>query len=56
VDKKLGHAFIEQQGIFNGQQVNRLVQKLNSKNPGDAAVTVWILLNFQSTWQHIFNA
>ena len=56
VEQCLGEKFIKEQGIFNAGGIKELVQKLNSGNPGDAASTVWTLLNFQQSWQTYLHA
>lgn len=50
-DDLLGEQLIIEQGIFNLQEVKRLIQQLNSKNPGDAPARIWGLLVFQNWWK-----
>jgi len=47
-DKWLSKAFVNAQGIFNYNEVDRLKTKLFSNNPGDSAVRVWALIVFQN--------
>lgn len=46
-DDLLAPKFIEEQQIFNIEQINLLRKKLQSSNPGDSAATLWALLAFQ---------
>lgn len=46
--KWLSKIFVEQQNIFNYEEVQRLKTKLFSKNPGDSAARVWALIVFQN--------
>ena len=46
-EELLSEKFIEQQGIFETVQIQKLKQKLFSSDPGDAHATVWGLLVFQ---------
>jgi asparagine synthase (glutamine-hydrolysing) len=54
-DDLLKDQFIDEQQIFNVQQVQQLKRKLFSNNPGDAHATVWALIVFQSWWKNYFN-
>jgi asparagine synthase (glutamine-hydrolysing) len=56
VENVLSKGFIKEQGIFNAEAVTALINKMNSSNPGDAASTVWTMLNFQQSWLNYFNA
>ncbi|MEE4176841.1 MAG: asparagine synthase (glutamine-hydrolyzing) [Bacteroides sp.] len=50
-DDLLAEPLIIEQGIFNLQEVQRLIQQLNSRNPGDAPARLWGLLVFQYWWK-----
>jgi asparagine synthase (glutamine-hydrolysing) len=45
---------IREQGLFNADQVKKLLQKLDSPDPGDSAARVWALLVFQYWWNKHF--
>ncbi|MBC8109636.1 MAG: asparagine synthase (glutamine-hydrolyzing) [Verrucomicrobia bacterium] len=47
----LKDSFVEEQGIFNLQAVQRLKQQVFSGNPADSVATVWALLVFQYWWK-----
>jgi len=53
-DDLLNDAFIDEQGIFNGEAIVNLKAKLLSKNPGDSAATVWAIIVFQYWWKKHF--
>jgi asparagine synthase (glutamine-hydrolysing) len=46
--KWLSKDFVNEQGIFNYLEVERLKKKLFSNNPGDTAARVWALIVFQN--------
>lgn len=50
-DELLNDEFIEAQGIFNQDAVSKLKTRLFSKNPNDAAASVWIMIVFQYWWK-----
>ncbi|HRF17573.1 MAG TPA: asparagine synthase C-terminal domain-containing protein, partial [Chitinophagaceae bacterium] len=50
-DDLLNDRFVEEQGLFNAEEVRRLKQRLFSSNPGDAHATVWALMVFQHWWK-----
>jgi asparagine synthase (glutamine-hydrolysing) len=50
-DDLLNDRFVEEQGLFNLEEVRRLKQRLFSSNPGDAHATVWALMVFQHWWK-----
>jgi asparagine synthase (glutamine-hydrolysing) len=50
-DDLLNDRFVEEQGLFNVDEVRGLKQRLFSSNPGDAHATVWALLVFQHWWK-----
>lgn len=43
--------FIREQNIFNSDLVQEMLQKLNSKSPGDAVANIWALIVFQHWWK-----
>ena len=53
-DDLLTRDFVEQQNIFNYQQIDLLKKKLFSDNPGDTHATVWSLLVFQYWFKKYF--
>jgi asparagine synthase (glutamine-hydrolysing) len=46
-NKYLNDAIIQEQGIFNAEAVKALKKRLFSKNPADAAASVWAIIVFQ---------
>lgn len=50
-DDLLNDRFVEEQGLFNAEEVRKLKQRLFSSNPGDAHATVWALMVFQHWWR-----
>ena len=48
-------SFIEEQGIFNVTEVEKLKRKLHSINPGDAHAKIWALVVFQWWWKKYFS-
>lgn len=46
-EELLERNFIEEQGIFDAEQIDQLKRKLFSNNPGDVHATLWALLVFQ---------
>ena len=50
-DDLLNDRFVEEQGLFNAEEVRRLKQRFFSYNPGDAHDTVWALMVFQHWWR-----
>lgn len=53
-DDLLKDAFIEEQGIFDLQQIKTLKNKLYSSNPGDVHARIWALIVFQHWWKKYF--
>jgi len=53
-DNLLNKQFIEEQQIFDYNQIELLKQKLFSNNPGDAHATAWSLLVFQYWFKKYF--
>jgi len=47
----LSKDFIEQQNIFNYEEIDRLKKKLFSSNPGDEHARIWALVVFQWWWK-----
>ncbi len=43
--------FIREQGLFNVNEVQCLLQRLDSSDPGDSAARIWGLLVFQYWWK-----
>ncbi len=50
-DDLLGDKFIEEQNIFNPNEIKKLKNRLFSSNPGDAHATIWALIVFQWWWK-----
>ena len=50
-DDLLSEELILHQGIFNYQEIHRLIKQLNSRNPGDTPARLWGLLIFQFWWK-----
>ena len=51
----LKSSFIEEQGIFNVAEIEKLKSKLHARNSGDAHAKVWALVVFQWWWKKYFN-
>jgi len=49
----LSKKFIEEQGIFNYAEIEKLKRQLFSSNPGDVHARIWGLIVFQSWWKKI---
>ena len=47
-------SFIEEQGIFNIHEIEKLKRELHSRNPGDAPAKIWALVVFQWWWKKYF--
>jgi asparagine synthase (glutamine-hydrolysing) len=54
-DDLLKKEFVEEQGIFNFNEIACLKKQLLSHNPGDAAARIWALVVFQWWWKKYFN-
>jgi asparagine synthase (glutamine-hydrolysing) len=54
-DDLLEQKFIETQGIFNMEIINRLKAKLFSNNPEDVHAQLWALIVFQTWWKKYMN-
>jgi asparagine synthase (glutamine-hydrolysing) len=50
-DDLLGKKFIEEQGIFDPEETEKLKQTLFSSNPGDSPGRIWGLMVFQYWWK-----
>ena len=53
-DDLLNEEYIQEQKIFNVEQVNSLKKQLLSHSPGDAHAKVWALVVFQWWWKKYF--
>lgn len=51
----LSPKFIEEQGVFDYPQIDKLKNQLKSSNPGDSAAKIWALIVFQWWWKKYFN-
>ncbi len=51
VTEWLSEDFIRQQGIFRWTRIEKLVQQVFSKNPGESAAIIWMLIAFQYWWK-----
>lgn len=51
IDDLLSKKFIEEQGIFNYLEIDKLKRKLFSSNPGDVHARIWGLIVFQWWWK-----
>jgi asparagine synthase (glutamine-hydrolysing) len=50
----LNDNFVETQGVFSVEAVQKLKKQLFSANPGDAHAKVWALIVFQHWWKRYF--
>lgn len=50
-DDLLSRTLIQEQGIFNWEAIQSLINKLHSNDPGDSATHVWNLIVFQTWWK-----
>lgn len=48
----LNDAFIEEQGIFNLEEIKKIKQQLFSSNPQDVHAHIWALVVFQHWWKN----
>ena len=51
----LSESFLNEQGVFNSQEVSKLWRKLNSSNPGDSHARIWGLVCFQWWWKRFYS-
>ena len=54
-DDLLNNNFIEEQGIFNVSEVNKLKMQLFSNNSGESHAQIWALIVFQYWWKKYMN-
>lgn len=54
-DDLLQKDFVESQGIFDVNAIEKLKQRLHSNNPGDSHATIWALIVFQHWWKKYFS-
>ena len=52
-DDLLEDNFIEEQKIFNSDEIKKLKAKLFSSNPEDSVARIWALIAFQSWWKKL---
>src|SRR5690606_26524111 len=50
-DDLLNKNLIEEQGIFNYHEIEKLKKQLFSSNPGDVHARIWALVVFQTFWK-----
>jgi len=50
-DDLLSESLIEEQGIFNQEEIRKLKRQLFSSNPGDVHARIWGLIVFQWWWK-----
>lgn len=55
-DDLLKKSFVEEQGIFNVNEVEYLKNKLHSNNPEDSHATIWALIVFQYWWKKYYTS
>jgi asparagine synthase (glutamine-hydrolysing) len=55
VDDLLSKKLIEEQGIFNYAEIEKLKAQLFSSNPGDVHARIWGLIVFQFWWKRYIN-
>lgn len=55
VDDLLSKKLIEEQGIFNYSEIEKLKTQLFSSNPGDVHARIWGLIVFQYWWKKYIN-
>jgi asparagine synthase (glutamine-hydrolysing) len=55
-DELLSENFIEEQNIFNYDEIFQLKKQLFSPNPNDATAQIWALLVFQYWWKNFHNS
>ena len=51
----LADAYVEEQGIFDVEEIQQLKKQLFSSNPGDIHATIWALVVFQWWWKQYGN-
>lgn len=55
IEKYLNEELIEEQGIFNFNEVSRLRKQLHSYSPEDSPAKIWALICFQHWWIFKYN-
>ncbi len=55
-DDLLKKSFVEEQGIFDVNEVERLKNKLHSNSPEDSHATIWALIVFQYWWKKYYTS
>jgi asparagine synthase (glutamine-hydrolysing) len=55
VDDLLSKKLIEEQGIFDYTEIEKLKAQLFSSNPGDVHARIWGLIVFQFWWKKYIN-
>lgn len=48
----LNKSFVQSQGIFNYNQIEKIIAQLHSNNPGEATARIWALIVFQYWWKN----
>ena len=56
IDDLLSKKLIEEQGIFNYEEIEKLKKQLFSSNPGDIHARIWGLIVFQWWWKKYFRS
>jgi asparagine synthase (glutamine-hydrolysing) len=57
IEKYFDRTFIEEQGLFEHQAIQRVIRKALGPSPGDTPHTLWALLVFQNWyWRHFLNS
>lgn len=54
-DDLLHKEFVKEQGLFNYEEINKLLRQLFSNNPDDSVARVWALIVFQYWWKKYFS-
>jgi len=54
MDRLLSKSFVNEQNIFHSDEVDKLLRKMKSSNPGDSPHTLWAILVFQHWWERHF--
>ncbi len=52
-DDLLSKTYVEEQGLFNYSEIDKLKRKLFSSTPGDVHARIWALVVFQWWWKRI---
>jgi asparagine synthase (glutamine-hydrolysing) len=51
----MSESYVREQGIFNYSAIKTLLEKVQSKNPGDSAARIWGLMLFNNWYRKNFN-